>query len=136
MAGGDGVRMTSIALATVIGGATATGSLVAFGKLNENLSSAALAISGRDQINMAAAAAMFGCMGLFMGDVSHASNLAALGGMFVLSGGTPRDRSASQAPPHAHPRPPPKPSAPTAQATRARRPRTRSSPRRQASACT
>jgi NAD(P) transhydrogenase len=85
--GGDGVRMTAITLATVIGGATATGSLVAFGKLNENLSSAALALPGRDQINMAAAAGMFGCMGLFMSDLSHTSNLVALGGMFALSGG-------------------------------------------------
>jgi len=85
--GGDAVRMSSIALATVIGGATATGSLVAFGKLNENLSSAALALPGRDMMNAVAAAGMFGCMGLFMADVSHTANLAALGGMFTLSSG-------------------------------------------------
>merc|ERR1719421_439555 len=38
-------------------------------------------------MNMAAGAAMFGCMGLFMADVSHASNLAALAGMALISGG-------------------------------------------------
>jgi NAD(P) transhydrogenase len=83
----DGVRLTSIALATVIGGATATGSLIAFGKLNENLSSKALALPGRDQMNMAAAAGMFGCMGLLMANVSPTASVAALGGMMLLSGG-------------------------------------------------
>ena len=42
----DGLHMGSIGLATMIGGVTATGSLIAFGKLNENLSSAALALPG------------------------------------------------------------------------------------------
>jgi hypothetical protein len=42
----DGVRLTSICLATIIGGVTATGSLVAFGKLNGSLGSAALALPG------------------------------------------------------------------------------------------
>jgi NAD(P) transhydrogenase len=79
--------MTAISLATVIGGATATGSIVAFGKLNENLSSAALSLPGRDQINMVAAAGMFGCMGLFMANVGPGANVAALTGMAVLSGG-------------------------------------------------
>ena len=83
----DGVRLTSIALATVIGGVTATGSLIAFGKLNENLSSAALALPGRDMMNIAAGAATFGCMGLLMCNVSHTANMAALAGMFCLSGG-------------------------------------------------
>jgi NAD(P) transhydrogenase len=83
----DGVRMTSVALAAVIGGVTATGSIVAFGKLNGNLGSAALALPGRDQINMVAGAAMFGCMGLFIANVSHSANIAALMGMTVLSGG-------------------------------------------------
>jgi NAD(P) transhydrogenase len=83
----DGVHMTSIALATVIGGVTATGSVVAFGKLNENLSSAALSLPGRDQINMAAGAGMFGCMALFMANLSHTSNMAAITGMLALSGG-------------------------------------------------
>jgi NAD(P) transhydrogenase len=82
-----GVRMGAVSLATVIGGVTATGSLVAFGKLNENLSSAALALPGRDMMNMAAGAGMFGCMGLFCANLSHEANVAALAGMAVLSGG-------------------------------------------------
>jgi len=83
----DGVHMSAICLATVIGGVTATGSIVAFGKLNENLSSAALSLPNRDMMNMAAGAATFGCMGLLMCNVSHSANMAALAGMFVLSGG-------------------------------------------------
>jgi len=83
----DGLRMGSISLATVIGGATATGSLIAFGKLNENLSSKALSLPGRDQINMVAAAGMFGCMGLFLANTGHEANVAALLGMAAISGG-------------------------------------------------
>jgi len=83
----DGVRLTSICLATVIGGVTATGSLVAFGKLNGNLGSAPLALPGRDMMNMAAGAATLGCVGLLCANVSHSASLAALAGMFVLSGG-------------------------------------------------
>jgi len=83
----DGLRMGSISLATMIGGITATGSLIAFGKLNENLSSAPLALPGRDQANMAAAAAMFGCFGLFCMNTGHGANVAALAGMALLSGG-------------------------------------------------
>jgi len=82
-----GLRMSAISLASVIGGVTFTGSLVAFGKLNENLSSKALALPGRDQINMTAGAAMVGCMGLFCANLSHEANMLALGGMAVLSGG-------------------------------------------------
>jgi len=91
----DGVRMTSVALATVIGGVTATGSIVAFGKLNENLSSAALALPNRDMMNMVAGATMFGCMGLFMANLGHTSNLAAMTGMFFLSGGLGAHMTAS-----------------------------------------
>ena len=83
----DGVRLGAIALATTIGGITATGSMIAFGKLNENLSSKALSLPGRDMMNMAAGAATFGCMGLLMCNVSHTANMAALAGMFCLSGG-------------------------------------------------
>ena len=65
-------------LATVIGGATATGSLVAFGKLNENLSSAALSLPGRDQMNIAAALGMLAAWSSSW-PTSHTSNIAALG---------------------------------------------------------
>lgn len=83
----NGVRLGSISLATLIGGVTATGSLIAFGKLNENLSSAALKLAGRDQMNMAAGAGAVGCAALLCANVSHEANLAALAGMAVLSGG-------------------------------------------------
>jgi len=83
----DGVHTSSIALATVIGGVTATGSIVAFGKLNENLASTALALPGRDTMNIAAGAAMLGCMGLFCANMGHGANLAALAGMMLTSGG-------------------------------------------------
>ena len=83
----DGLRLTSVALATVIGGVTATGSLVAFGKLNGNLDSGALALPGRDQINMGAGAATLACMGLFIANPGPATGLAALMGMTALSGG-------------------------------------------------
>ena len=82
----DGVRLTSIALASVIGGVTATGSLVAFGKLNGNLKSDALSLPMRDQMNMAAGVATLGCMGLFVANPSPATGLAALVGMTTLSG--------------------------------------------------
>jgi len=83
----DGVRLTSVALATVIGSVTAAGSLIAFGKLNGNLDSGALKLPMRDQMNAAAGVATFGCMGLFIANPSPATGLAALMGMTTLSGG-------------------------------------------------
>merc|ERR1719271_1867567 len=62
----DAVTNTSLYLATWIGGITATGSVVAFGKLNGNLGSAPLQLSGRDQMNMAMGAASLGAFGLFL----------------------------------------------------------------------
>jgi NAD(P) transhydrogenase len=44
--------MTAIYLATFIGGITATGSMVAFGKLSAMLGSAPLKLPGRDQLNL------------------------------------------------------------------------------------
>jgi len=83
----DILRTTSIAFATVIGGVTATGSVVAFGKLAEMLSSAPMALPNRDMINMAAGAATFGCMAMFIANPSPTLGLASLLGMSVLSGG-------------------------------------------------
>jgi len=83
----DGVRLTSICLATIIGGVTATGSLVAFGKLNGSLGSAALALPGRDMMNIGAGIATLGCVGVLCSNVSDTASLAALAGMFALSGG-------------------------------------------------
>ena len=48
----DGVRAGAIYLATFIGGVTATGSVVAFGKLNGNLDSSAMNLSQRDNLNI------------------------------------------------------------------------------------
>ena len=83
----DGVRLTSVALATVIGSVTATGSLIAFGKLNGNLASDALSLPMRDQMNAVAGVATLGCMGLFVANPSPATGFAALMGMTALSGG-------------------------------------------------
>jgi len=82
----DGLRTSAIALATVIGGVTATGSIVAFGKLNGNMSSAPLALSMRDQLNMGMAAGMLGCMGLFIAKPTMATGTLCLLGMTGLSG--------------------------------------------------
>lgn len=46
----DGVRSMGIVLATGIGSVTATGSLVAYGKLDGSLDSSPMNISGRDQV--------------------------------------------------------------------------------------
>merc|ERR1712159_657769 len=82
----DGVRLGSVALAYAIGGVTATGSIIAFGKLNGNLDSAALALSWRDAINLSMAAGMFGCMGVLCTNPSYGTAMACLGGTTMLSG--------------------------------------------------
>ncbi|KAH8053104.1 transhydrogenase [Aureococcus anophagefferens] len=79
-------RTLSLYLATWIGGITATGSVVAFGKLNGNLGSAALQLPNRDQINMAMGAASLGAGALFMANPSPATGLACLGAATGLSG--------------------------------------------------
>lgn len=48
----DSVRMSAIYMASVIGSMTATGSVIAFGKLQGLLASKALALPGRDAINV------------------------------------------------------------------------------------
>ena len=70
----------------MIGGVTATGSIIAFGKLAGSLDSAPMALSMRDQINMAMGAATFGCMGLLIANPSPSAAVAALIGMSGLSG--------------------------------------------------
>jgi NAD(P) transhydrogenase len=82
----DGVRLASVSLANAIGGVTATGSIIAFGKLNGNLDSAALALSGRDALNATMGAGMFGCMGLLCTNPSYGTGMAALFGTTALSG--------------------------------------------------
>merc|ERR1712032_199903 len=57
-----GVNLHNVAsfLGDFIGGVTLSGSLVAFGKLNGNLSSAALSLPGKNQLNIAMALAQMG----------------------------------------------------------------------------
>ena len=78
----DGARATAVYLATFIGSITATGSVVAFGKLQglegRIFESKALALPGRDQINMGLGAASLGAMGTFIGTDSAALGGAAL----------------------------------------------------------
>merc|ERR1712020_815733 len=55
-------------LGTFIGGVTFTGSLIAYGKLNGNLSSNPLMLPGRHALNAGLLAANVGAMGYFMVD--------------------------------------------------------------------
>merc|ERR1712151_564488 len=57
-------------LGNAIGGITFTGSLIAFGKLNANLSSKPLNLPGKNMLNVAMAGAQAGMLGLFCTDVS------------------------------------------------------------------
>jgi NAD(P) transhydrogenase len=63
----DGVHLASIYLASVIGSVTFTGSLVAFGKLDGRLDSAALKHPKRDQINAGLGAVTLGAGAVLMG---------------------------------------------------------------------
>merc|ERR1719443_1495318 len=56
----NGMHMTAAILGNYIGGVTLTGSLVAFGKLNGNMSSTPLNLPGKNMINMGMAAAQVG----------------------------------------------------------------------------
>ncbi|KAG8461493.1 hypothetical protein KFE25_001097 [Diacronema lutheri] len=82
----DGVRLTSIGLATAIGGITTTGSLIAFAKLNGNLPSAALKLPVRDALNASMGAAMLISMAVLATGPSPAVGLGCLGLTTVLSG--------------------------------------------------
>ena len=62
----DAGTLSAIYLATFIGGITATGSMVAYGKLSAMLSSAALSLPGRDQLNLAMAGISAAGMALFV----------------------------------------------------------------------
>jgi len=82
----DGVHLAGIGLATAIGGVTATGSIIAFGKLNGNLDSSALSLQGRDALNMGMGASMFGCMGVLCTNPAPGTGMAMLAGTSALSG--------------------------------------------------
>merc|ERR1711863_128425 len=77
---------TSCFLGTYIGGVTFTGSLIAYGKLNGNLSSNPLMLPGRHALNAGLLAANVGAMGYFLYDPSMSVGLAMLGTTATLSG--------------------------------------------------
>ena len=73
-------------LGTYIGGVTFTGSLIAYGKLNGNLSSNPLMLPGRHALNAGLLAANVGAIGYFMVDPSMSVGLGMLGTSAALSG--------------------------------------------------
>ena len=82
----DGVHLSSIYLATVIGSVTFTGSLVAFGKLDGRLDSSPLQLEHRDKINAGLGAATLGAGAVVMGGPEAGLGLAALGSALTTSG--------------------------------------------------
>lgn len=62
----DAGTLSAIYLAVFIGGITATGSMIAYGKLSAMLDSAALSLPGRDQLNIAMVTLCAIGMGLFL----------------------------------------------------------------------
>merc|ERR1719507_1847557 len=77
---------SSCFLGTFIGGVTFTGSLIAYGKLNGNLSSNPLMLPGRHALNAGLMASNIGAMGYFLYDPSMSVGLAMLGTTATLSG--------------------------------------------------
>ena len=71
---------------TYISGITFTSSLIAYGKLNGNLSSNPLMLPGRHALNAGLLAANVGAMGYFMVDPSMNMGLGMLGTSAALSG--------------------------------------------------
>eukprot|EP00544_Gedaniella_sp_CCMP2646_P015719 CAMPEP_0202482952 /NCGR_PEP_ID=MMETSP1361-20130828/2298_1 /ASSEMBLY_ACC=CAM_ASM_000849 /TAXON_ID=210615 /ORGANISM="Staurosira complex sp., Strain CCMP2646" /LENGTH=1116 /DNA_ID=CAMNT_0049111045 /DNA_START=12 /DNA_END=3362 /DNA_ORIENTATION=- len=90
----DAGTLSAIYLATFIGGITATGSMIAYGKLSAMLDSAALSLPGRDQLNLAMVSLSAAGMALFvnpaLGDALISADpetirLGALGAVAVIS---------------------------------------------------
>merc|ERR1712216_692433 len=82
----DKVHLSTIYLASIIGSVTATGSLVAFGRLDGRMDSAAMQHPVRDRINAGLGAATLGAGAVFMGGPEIGTGLAALGGALGTSG--------------------------------------------------
>jgi NAD(P) transhydrogenase len=80
------VHKAAMFLGTFIGGVTFTGSLVAFGKLRGTLNSKALALPGRNAINLGLLAANLGCGAVFMSNCSETTGLAMLAATTGLTG--------------------------------------------------
>lgn len=74
----DAGTLGAIYAATFIGGVTATGSMVAFGKLSGALSSKALALPGRDQLNLGMLGLVVMGLGAFI-EPSLAAGIANMG---------------------------------------------------------
>lgn len=91
----DSVRLASISLATFIGGMTATGSMVAFGKLSEFMNSSALKLPMRDNLNVAMGVGSLASLGLFMTNPSPETGLLCLGSLSLLSAGLGAHMTAS-----------------------------------------
>merc|ERR1711937_468201 len=79
--------MNSIYAGTAIGAITFTGSLVAWGKLDERLDSAALDLPGKNFINIGCALANIPLYTTYMGASSVGTGLGVLGATSVLWGG-------------------------------------------------
>merc|ERR1712240_594576 len=77
---------SALFLGTYIGGATFTGSLIAYGKLNGNLDSNPLILPGRHALNAGLLAANAAAMGYFLVDPSLAVGMGCLGATAALSG--------------------------------------------------
>jgi NAD(P) transhydrogenase len=77
---------TSLYLGAWMGAITATGSVIAWGKLSENMNSNALQLEMRDNINMALGGVSAASMVAFVGSSSPAITAAALGAGVVSSG--------------------------------------------------
>jgi len=82
----DGFHASSIYLGAFMGSITATGSVVAFGKLAEMMSTDALKLTGRDQINMAMGAGSLLSMAGFLTTGSPTMAGACLASGVGLSG--------------------------------------------------
>lgn len=82
----DGVHLSSIYLATVIGSVTTTGSLVAFGKLDGRMGSTPLKLEQRDRINLGLGAATVGAGAVFAAVPGSGVGLAALTSALGTSG--------------------------------------------------
>jgi NAD(P) transhydrogenase subunit beta len=81
----DGVAMAELAIGSVIGAITFTGSLVAFGKLQEILKSNPLIFKGQHFLNLMLAAAMVG-FGVHFGMAHSVTSFLAMTGIAFLLG--------------------------------------------------
>jgi len=82
----DGVHLSSVYLATVIGSVTFTGSLVAFGKLDGRMDSAPLQLEHRDKINAGLGAATVGAGAIVLGGPEVGLGMGALSSALTTSG--------------------------------------------------